>query len=138
MRPITPAPEEPREQGQRTAVRHDQQVSWEDVLELVTRLDGSGFADAEITLDGVTVRVSRTALLDRRGHPLPRPQSHPWHPRRTPLPPPPPRAAAPAAVPRSPPSRPPPDTSHLVDVTAPMLGVAYLRPRRTPRPSSRR
>lgn len=104
-----------------------QQVSWEDVLELVTRLDGSGFADAEITLDGVTVRVSRTALPTAPGAPTPAPAA-PVAPAADPAPAAAPAAAAPAAVGPVAAVPAPADTSHLVEVTAPMLGVAYLRP----------
>lgn len=36
--------------------------TWAEVLELVTRLDASGLADAEVLMDGVSVRVSRSVL----------------------------------------------------------------------------
>lgn len=87
--------------------------TWADVLALVTKLDASGLEDAEIVMEGVSVRVSKSVLptpgaVAREASPAPAVQ-----------------AAAPPA-PASPPA--PPAVPDGPTVTAPLLGVLYLRP----------
>lgn len=92
-------------------------LTWADVLALVTQLDASGLADAAVTTQGVTIRVSRGALTPLA--PAPPVTSAPAPP-VTPVP------AAPAAT--------TPATSVVTaeprgpEVTATMLGTLYLRP----------
>lgn len=87
--------------------------SWADVLALVTKLDASGLEDAEIVMGGVSVRVSKSVLPTPGAvarEPAPAPVVEAAAP-ATPAP-----APAPAVVPDGP------------TVTAPLLGVLYLRP----------
>ena len=98
--------------------------TWSDVLALVARLDDSGFEDAEITLDGVQVRVSRHQLPTG---PAAGPASEGVAPAAT-VPLAPEATPAPATAPAATTGGPPPEDDGLIDVTAPMLGVAYLRP----------
>ena len=77
-------------------------INWADVLELVTRLDESGIAEAEIVIGDVQVRVSRNALAPSS----PAASHEPLRPEPVPV--------APQA--------------DGVEVLAPMLGVVYLRP----------
>lgn len=94
--------------------------TWADVLALVTKLDASGLEDAEVVMDGVSVRVSRSALPDDGGRVRSRSPQPATLRDSTPESSDPPAAttAAPegAAVPDGP------------VVTAPMLGVVYVRP----------
>lgn len=89
--------------------------TWADVLALVTKLDASGLEDAEIVLDGVSVRVSKS-VLPTPGAVAPEPGPAP---------------AVEAAAPPTPAALPAPSPPVAPDgptVTAPLLGVLYLRP----------
>lgn len=94
--------------------------SWADVLALVAKLDASGLEDAEIVMDGVSVRVSKSVLptTGARGRQEPaEPQVQP--------------GSTPAVSTAQPAPEPPPQRPAMADgptVTAPMLGVLYLRP----------
>jgi acetyl-CoA carboxylase biotin carboxyl carrier protein len=85
------------------------------VLALVTKLDASGLEDAEIVMDGVSVRVSKSVLPP------------PGAVAREPGPVPAVEAAAPLA-PAPVPEPSPPVVPDGPTVTAPLLGVLYLRP----------
>lgn len=92
-------------------------LTWADVLALVTQLDGSGLADAEVTTQGVSIRVSRHALpTGANGLP---PASAP-----APVP----AVAAPAPVAPSPLETPGAEQPAGPEITATMLGTLYLRP----------
>ncbi|MGY1602261.1 acetyl-CoA carboxylase biotin carboxyl carrier protein [Geodermatophilus sp. SYSU D00815] len=88
---------------------------WDDVLELVRRLEDSGYADVELEMPGVSLRVSRSVLPPRTGAPAAAPAPVPT------------AAAAPAPA-APPPAPPPPAEEHLVEIPAPVLGVFYRRP----------
>lgn len=92
----------------------DETLTWADVLALVTQLDESGLADAEVSTRGVTVRVSRHALAPGAPAPVA------------------PIAAAPAPAVSAPtsPVTPVADPTPYdgPEVTATMLGTLYLRP----------
>ena len=90
-------------------------LTWADVLALVTQLDASGLADAAVTTQGVTIRVSRGAL--------------------TPVAPAPPAVPAPPVTPAPTPAAAPTTPTPVAtaeprgpEVTATMLGTLYLRP----------
>lgn len=84
--------------------------TWADVLALVTKLDASGLEDAEIVMEGVSVRVSKSML--------PTPGAVAREP-----------GPAPAVVAAAPPaSATAPAVPDGPTVTAPLLGVLYLRP----------
>jgi acetyl-CoA carboxylase biotin carboxyl carrier protein len=90
------------------------------VLDLVAKLDASGLEDAEIVVGDVSVRVSKS-VLPNNAHESPR-----HAPARSVDPDPTPAVSATEATPA-----PAPDTSADPAgsaVTAPMLGVLYLRP----------
>lgn len=92
--------------------------TWADVLALVTKLDASGLEDAEIVMDGVSVRVSKSVLptlgaVAREPGPVPAVDD---------------RATPPAPVPAAAPAPASPVVSDGPTVTAPLLGVLYLRP----------
>jgi acetyl-CoA carboxylase biotin carboxyl carrier protein len=94
--------------------------TWADVLALVAKLDASGLEDAEIVMDGVSVRVSKSVIptTGARGRQeSAEPQAQP--------------SSTPAASTTQPAPEPPPERAVVADgptVTAPMLGVLYLRP----------
>lgn len=90
-------------------------LTWADVLALVTQLDGSGLSDAEVTTQGVSIRVSRSALpptATAASAAVAAPTPAPAPVSAAPTPP----AAAVAAEPTGP------------AITATMLGTLYLRP----------
>lgn len=94
--------------------------SWADVLALVAKLDASGLEDAEIVMDGISVRVSKSVLpsngasgRQESAEPTVQPDSAPATSTARPAPPLSPERPAVADGP---------------SVTAPMLGVLYLRP----------
>jgi acetyl-CoA carboxylase biotin carboxyl carrier protein len=92
--------------------------SWADVLTLVATLDASGLADAEIVLDGLSVRVSKS-VLPTLGATASRRDVAPTAE----------RGVTPAGDNAKP--APAPEQPTVADgpaVTAPMLGVLYLRP----------
>ena len=94
--------------------------SWADVLALVSKLDASGLEDAEIVMDGISVRVSKSVLptSGARGR---QESAEPTNQSGS-------TSAASTAQPQSEPS---PERAVAADgptVTAPMLGVLYLRP----------
>jgi len=92
--------------------------SWADVLTLVATLDASGLEDAEIVLDGLSVRVSKS-VLPTPGAPAPHDDVAPTaEPGLTP--------AGGNAQPAPTPER--PAVADGPAVMAPMLGVLYLRP----------
>lgn len=43
--------------------------SWQDLLDLVTRLDESSYAEASVEVEGITVRLSRNGTLDASAGP---------------------------------------------------------------------
>ena len=94
--------------------------NWADVLTLVAKLDASGLEDAEIVMDGVSVRVSKSVLpttgaTGRQQSAQPKVQP----------------GSTPDANTAQPALEPPPERPAVADgptVTAPMLGVLYLRP----------
>ncbi|WUH98331.1 acetyl-CoA carboxylase [Spirillospora sp. NBC_00431] len=96
--------------------------TWQDVIELVTRLDAADYADVEIEMPGLHLRMSTspTAFDDAPGTTA----------QATTTP------AVPATAPRARPAEPAPpsgpETSEpdtgLVAVAAPMLGTFYRRP----------
>jgi acetyl-CoA carboxylase biotin carboxyl carrier protein len=92
------------------------QLTWAEILALVTQLDDSGLSDAEVTTQGVSIRVSRHALPPGGTSPQQIPVAAP----------------APAAVPVAAPSAPAtPEADEIPrgpEITATMLGTLYLRP----------
>lgn len=92
--------------------------TWADVLALVTKLDASGLEDAEIVMDGVSVRVSKSVL------PTPGAVTRPTAAASTVESSP----ATPAPAPASGPPLAAPAAADGPTVTAPLLGVLYLRP----------
>lgn len=91
-------------------------LTWADVLALVTQLDASGLADAAVTTQGVTIRVSRGALTPVAPAPPAVPAAAPA-PAGAP--------ATPTAVATAEPGGAEPSGA---EVTATMLGTLYLRP----------
>jgi acetyl-CoA carboxylase biotin carboxyl carrier protein len=93
--------------------------SWADILALVAKLDASGLADAEIVMDGVSVRVSKSVLASNGGRARHEPDAPAVQPEATPA-----AGSQPAA-------KPAPELRAAAagpEVTAPMLGVIYMRP----------
>lgn len=99
--------------------------SWDEVLELVTRLDESSYASVALDLPGLSLRMSRE-VLDLQ----PMPPATAAVPAGGPMP----TAPVPAAAPQiehgdgRPPAGASQERDGLVEITAPMLGVAYLAP----------
>ncbi|GAA3732456.1 acetyl-CoA carboxylase [Salinactinospora qingdaonensis] len=95
----------------------DQPPSWNELLDLVARLDSSPYADVELDLPGLHLRMSTAPGTAEGDSPAPAP-----------------------AVPAQPPTPPPAEEAQpaeagsttagaqLVDVTAPLLGTFYRRP----------
>lgn len=93
--------------------------TWADILALVAKLDASGLEDAEIVMDGVSVRVSKSVLPTNGATS----RHEPTEPTV--------RAgeqATSTAQPVPAPSPEPPAVAEGPMVTAPMLGVLYVRP----------
>ena len=89
--------------------------SWADVLALVTKLDASGLEDAEIVMDGVSVRVSKSVLPTSGAVARPTGAA--------------PAVEAAMAIPAPAPApAPAPTAPEGPTVTAPLLGVLFLRP----------
>ncbi len=84
-----------------------EQPSWQDLLDLVTRLDGGAYDSVSVQVGDVSV------VMTRAGAPAPLPP--------TAVPP-----AAPVAAPPASPSAEPAPTGATID--APMVGVFYRRP----------
>lgn len=98
---------------------------WDDVLALITQLDAGDYADVDLTMPGLRLRMSRTGLpSDGSATPTDEGPGRPAAP--TPAPSPAPAPAAPRPV-----EAPAPTAVVAVAgtvVTAPMLGVFYGRP----------
>lgn len=75
--------------------------TWADVLELVTRFDGSAYADVELEIPGLHLRMSTSPTAF---------------------------APAPAAASAAPAAPAAPSTGTAVEVAAPMLGTFYRSP----------
>lgn len=100
-------------------------LTWADVLALVTQLDGSGLVDAEVTTQGVSIRVSRHALPTAANALRPATAAVPTPP--APVAPSPTASAAAPAAP-TPPEAAGTDEPTGPEITATMLGTLYLRP----------
>jgi acetyl-CoA carboxylase biotin carboxyl carrier protein len=95
-------------------------VSWDRVLELVTRLDESGLAEASVSFGDVTVQVSRSGPLSAAsGSAGPAPSAPVAEPAA-------PAPTAPAAAPAAAPAPAPAPAG--TPVPAPMVGVFYRAP----------
>jgi len=105
-------------------VTQDPQPTWQDLLDLVARLDASEYETVDVTFGGISVRMSRTGELPGAA---PAPSSAPAAPAPAAVP----AATSPATSPEAAPSPAPgaaPATEAGPVITAPMLGVFYRRP----------
>lgn len=93
--------------------------SWSEVLALVAKLDASGLQDAEIVMDGVSVRVSKSVLPSNGAQPRHEPAEPIAQPSTT---------SETVSQAPSVPTPEPPTVATGPEVTAPMLGVIYVRP----------
>ncbi|NEK86873.1 hypothetical protein GCU60_14095 [Blastococcus saxobsidens] len=106
-----------------------QPPTWDDVVALVTQLDGGEFADVDLQLPGFTLRMSRTVLAPAGSQPAaPEPTGTSTRPAA-------PSAHADASdtttLHQGTPSEsapPPTDRGPTTEVAAPVLGVFYGRP----------
>ena len=97
--------------------------SWDDLVQLITELDGSDFDNVAVEYDGISVRMSRGELPSEAAA-LPAPAVHAQAPSDVALPADP--APAPVALAAPPPAAPaaPAGTA----VTSPMLGIFFRSP----------
>ena len=86
---------------------HDSQPTWQELLDLVTQLDGGSFDTAAVTFGSISVRLSRTDSLPA-GTPAPMAPVEAFEP------------APSVAAPRT--------SAPGTPITAPMLGVFFRRP----------
>lgn len=95
--------------------------SWDDLVQLITELDGSDFDNVAVEYDDISVRMSRGALAE----PATAPVTPAAGPQSTTPAPAPAAAAAPAAEPAAEPAA---TASHGTPVTSPMVGFFYRSP----------
>src|SRR5690349_2690690 len=95
--------------------------SWAEIADLVGRLDAGEYADVDLSMPGLRLRMSTTPNAFAERQPAaPAPQqvaSEPQQPAPAPQ-----EASSPSAP------APPAASRHLVEVTAPMLGTFYSKP----------
>lgn len=106
-----------------------QPPEWDEVVALITHLDGGEFADVDLRLPGFTLRMSRTVLAPAGSQPAAPDPTGTSTPPTTPSAP--AEASDTPALHQSSPSEsatPPTDKVPTAEVTAPVLGVFYGRP----------
>jgi acetyl-CoA carboxylase biotin carboxyl carrier protein len=109
--------------------------TWAEVLELVTRLDGAAYADVDLQMSGLHLRMSTSPTAFTGSGPAPTPSAAPEPAPQAPTPTPTPAPATPASAAPAPPTAPDapvPEaeavSASAVEVIAPMLGTMYRRP----------
>lgn len=98
--------------------------SWDDLVQLITELDGSDFDNVAVDYDGISVRMSRGDLpTDVAAQPVPVAQAEAVQPAPAPAP-----AALAQPEPSAPAAPAAPAATQGIAVMSPMLGIFFRSP----------